>query len=497
MNTNRLFNRTISGTVAGMAAACIIPAVGSCRNEAGREDGQKPNIIYILVDDMGYGDLSLTGQTAFATPNIDMMASNGIFLTNHYCGSTVSAPSRASLLTGKHTGNTSVRGNQPSQLLLDEEVTIAEKLKEAGYYTGLIGKWGVGHPPPLNDPERNGFDYFFGYINMWHAHNFYPEFLYRNGEKVTLEGNRTYMVDGVNPWEKQPEGTGVAELKEQYVPYLIDDEAMAFIERNKDTTFFLFLAYNTPHANNEAGPFLGDGMEVPDHGQFADKDWPTPSKGFAQMMHNLDLSVGKVFGKLKELGIYENTLVIFVSDNGPHNEGMHKAAFFNSSGGLRGSKRDLTEGGIKTPFLAVWPAVIKPGTRSEHVSAFWDMLPTFCDIAGVGSPEGIDGISILPVLKGDEAGQKKHEYLYWEFYEQGGQQAVLKDGYKGIVGRVRSGNPAPMVLYDLSTDPGETTNVASKYPEIVADFQRIMKEAHTPLSFISLFNNEVSADTSF
>ncbi|MCU0376779.1 MAG: arylsulfatase [Bacteroidales bacterium] len=481
----------------GVALSCIAAVAGSCSGTGRAKEPSKPNIILIVADDLGFGDLSMTGQTKFSTPNLDQMAAEGIFLSNHYCGSTVSAPSRAALLTGKHTGHTSVRGNQPAQLLHDEEVTIAEKMKEAGYVTGAIGKWGIGHPPPTDDPRRNGFDHFFGYINMWHAHNFYPEFLYENGERYPLSGNKLYETDGKNPWINEPEGTGVAETKEQYVPFLIDEEALGFIEQNKDTAFFLYLAYNTPHANNEAGSFLNNGMEVPDYGEFADKEWPDPEKGFAQMMHNLDASVGKINNRLKELGIDENTIVIFISDNGPHDEGKHDANFFNSSGIYRGTKRDLYEGGIRTPFIAKWPAVIEPGRKSEHVSAGWDILPTLCDIAGASSPDSIDGISFLSVLRGDEENQPKHEYLYWEFYEMGGKQAVLKGNWKGIVLNVRRGNPSAMELYDISTDPSESKDVASEYPEIVKELQKIMQEAHTPLPIMSLYDERISADTPF
>ena len=236
---------------------------------------RKPNVVLIVADDMGYGDLSCYGQKTLKTPHIDQMAAEGIMFSNHYTGSTVCAPSRASLLTGKHPGHVTVRGNYEGMLLKDEEVTLAELFKQGGYVTGAVGKWGVGHPPPADDPERNGFDHFYGYINMWHAHNFYPEFLYRNGEKVKLEGNRTLMVDGKNPWADQPEGTGVAAERVQYVHDLFDAEGVDFIERHRDTTFFLYMAYNVPHANNEAGYMFNDGMEVPDYG-------PIRGNGLAQ-----------------------------------------------------------------------------------------------------------------------------------------------------------------------------------------------------------------------
>jgi arylsulfatase A-like enzyme len=418
-------------------------------------------------------------------------------LSNHYAGSTVCAPSRASLLTGKHPGHVSVRGNYEGMLLGDEETTLADVFKESGYVTGCIGKWGVGHPPPANDPERNGFDYFYGYINMWHAHNFYPEFLYCNGERVSLEGNKNIRVDGRNPWAESPEGTGVAETKTQYVHDLFDAKGLQFIENHKDTSFFLYMAYNVPHANNEAGHYLGDGMEVPDYGSYAETQWPGPEKGFAAMIENLDRSVGLINAKLEEMGLAENTLVIFVSDNGPHEEGCHSADFFDSNGILRGTKRDLYEGGIRTPFIARWPGTIEPGSSSDHVSAFWDMMPTFCEIAEAEVPANCDGLSFLPTLIGEPDDQEKHPYLYFEFYEQGGKQAILKDNWKGVKLEVRGGDPKPIELYNLADDPSETTDQSSEYPEIVAMFDSLMGISHKPLQGMSLFNEGKGGEVPF
>jgi arylsulfatase A-like enzyme len=371
--------------------------------------------------------------------------------------------------------------------LYDREITLGETMKRAGYVTGAIGKWGVGSPPPVDDPARNGFDFFYGYINMWHAHNFYPEFLYRNGIREALPGNRTLLIDGQNPWADQPEGTGVAEEKVTYVHHLFDEEALDFITANRDTNFFLYLAYNVPHANNEAGSMFHDGMEVPDYGEFAALDWPSPEKGFASMIRNLDNSVGMINDCLDELGLAHHTLVIFISDNGPHEEGNHRVDFFNSNGHLRGKKRDLYEGGIRTPFIAKWPQKIQPGSRSDHLSGFWDFLPTFCDLAGMETPGNTDGISFLPAMTGNPGDQKTHPYLYWEFYEQGGKQAVRKGDWKGIRLDVRSGDPR-FELYDLSKDPAEEINVAERHPEIVRELLRIMDTSHTPIPEISLFS---------
>jgi arylsulfatase A-like enzyme len=472
--------------LAGLVAAGLLSQGISC---TGDSKTPKPNIILILVDDLGYGDLGCYGQSILSTPHIDSMAAEGIIFTNHYAGSTVCAPSRASLLSGLHTGNTSVRANFPPQLMGDDEPTLASILKRAGYYTGAIGKWGIGHPPPPDDPWRKGFDHFYGYINMYHAHNFYPEFLYRNGEREFLEENRLFSENGKNPWEKMPEGTGVAEIKGQHAHFLFDNEALRFIENNKDTTFFLFLCYNVPHANNEAGEYLGDGMEVDDYGYFTGKSWPAPEKGFAQMTHYMDESVGKITWKLKKLGIDENTLVIFTSDNGPHSEGSHSSSFFQSSGKLRGEKRDLYEGGIRVPFIARWPAKIPPASKSDHLSAFWDYIPTFCEIAGVTTPGQTDGISFVPALTGNLPQQQEHNYLYWEFYESGGKQAVRKGHWKAVRLNTRTGNPATE-LYNLENDPSETQDLSSQYPEKLAKMEAIMEEAHTPASGISLFNNQ-------
>jgi arylsulfatase A-like enzyme len=458
----------------------------SCIQRQEQEVTGHPNIILILADDLGYGDLSCYGQEVLQTPNIDRMAREGVMFTNHYTGCTVCAPSRASLLTGLHTGHVSVRGNSPDMILDDEESTLGEMMKQAGYITGAIGKWGVGSPPPVDDPHRNGFDSFYGYINMWHAHNFYPEFLYRNGLKEKLPGNRLLMINGQNPWADQPEGTGVAAQKVTYVHGLFDREALEFIRTHRDTSFFLYLAYNVPHANNEAGRMFSDGMEVPDYGEYAGMDWPDPEKGFASMVRNLDHSVGLIMDYLDETGLTNNTLLIFVSDNGPHEEGNHRVDFFNSNGMLRGKKRDLYEGGIRTPFIAKWPSKIPPGTVSDHVSCFWDFMPTFCNLAGVEVPENTDGISFIPAMTGYPGSQQKHPYLYWEFYEAGGKQAVRKGNWKGIQLDVRKGDPS-FELYDLDTDPSELHNIADQHPEIVREMLEIMIKSHIEIPEISLF----------
>lgn len=450
---------------------------------------EKPNVLFILVDDMGIGDISCFGQKTIKTPNIDELASEGLVFNNFFTGSTVCAPSRASLMTGKTTGHSSVRGNLPAQLLDDDEMTLAKVMKEAGYETGAIGKWGIGHPPPPDDPQKKGFDYFYGYINMWHAHNCFPEFLYQNGKKVYLR-NKLETVDGKNPWADMPEGTGVSAVKKDYAPLLFDQKAMDFMEKNKNNKFFLYLAYNIPHANDEAKP---NGMEVPSYGEYANKDWPETEKGFASMMRILDNSVGKMMHKLKELGIDKRTMIVFCSDNGPHQEGGHLVSYFDSNGKYRGMKRDLYDGGVRTPFIVRWPGVVKAGTTTHHLGAFWDILPTFCDLVGVKKPKNTDGISILPTILGDENDQKNHDYLYWEFFEQGGKQAILKDDWKAIKLNVRRGagaKPEIFELYNLDKDYAEKHDVSKEHPELIKEFNDLFKEARKKFPVTPLFKED-------
>lgn len=430
---------------------------------------EKPNFIYILADDLGYGDLSCYGQKTLKTPNLDRMAAEGMRFTRHYAGSTVCAPSRCVLLTGLHSGHARIRGNSPG-LLTDDDLTIAQVLRQAGYRTGCVGKWGVGNPPPLDDPKRRGFDYFYGYISMWHAHNFYPEFMIRNGERAPL---RNVVPE---KW-KNGDGRGVATKKTDYAPDLITEEALGFIERNQERPFFLYYALNVPHANNEGGRA---GMEVPDHGPFADKDWPEPERGFAAMIRNIDRDVGRVLSKLKELGLDGKTLVIFTSDNGPHQEGGHMMPFFDSNGPLRGKKRDLYEGGIRVPMIARWPGKIAPGEATDLISGFQDIFPTLTDLSDADTPK-IDGISMAPTLLGKLDQQKKHPHLYWEFYEQGGKLAVVKGNWKAVRLDVVKKPGGPMELYDLSEDIGEENNIADDHPDIVAEMAAIMKKEHVEL----------------
>ena len=465
MKLESLDRRKFMGTVVAGTLGATLYTMGCQKKQAAK----KLNIIYIMADDLGYGDLGCYGQKQIKTPNIDKMASEGLRFTDHYAGSTVCAPSRCSLMTGLHTGHTFVRGNKEvkpmGQIPIpDSTMTVAEYLKEAGYYTGLIGKWGLGGPGSEGAPNRQGFDYFFGYLCQRHAHNYYPEFLFRNEDRVPLPGNKV-----ANP---RPDGAGVAIKRTTYSHDLLAADALDFVEKHKDEPFFLYLALTLPHANNEA---KDKGMEVPDYGIYADKDWPQPEKGKAAMISRLDRDVGRLLDKLRELGIEKNTLVFFTSDNGPHKEGGVDPSFFKSSGPLRGIKRDLYEGGIRVPMIAWCPGTIKPNTTTNHISAFWDFLPTACEIAGVDVPDNTDGISYLPTLL-RKPPQPEHEYLYWEYFGWGFKQAVRMGKYKAVR---NGGFSAPLELYDLETDIGETKDIAKEHPDIVARMKEIMKTART------------------
>ncbi len=451
----------------GLASAWLCSLCGCSANTQRQGDKvSKPNIIFILADDLGYGDLGCYGQKEIQTPNLDHLAANGVRFTDHYAGSTVCAPSRCVLMTGLHTGHAYIRGNSRSPIR-PQDRTVAEILKAAGYTTGLIGKWGLGENGSSGIPNRKGFDYFFGYESQVHAHNYYTEFLWRNQEKVALKN----IVERPSPDYAEGLG-GVSSNKVEYSADLFAEESLQFVEKNHEAPFFLYLTYTIPHANNEAG---NQGMEVPDLGIYKDKPWPAPQKGHAAMITRMDSHIGRLIDKLAELKIADRTLVLFSSDNGPHKEGGFNPDFNHSSGPLRGIKRDLYDGGIRVPLIASWLGTVPSGRTSDLVSAFWDFLPTACDVAGIKTPDGLDGISYLPTLLGKPEQQKRHEYLYWEFYERGFDQAVRMGKCKAV----RIGVAGPMELYDLSTDIGETKNVAAEHPDIVAQIETIFKTSRT------------------
>ncbi len=432
----------------------------SARGERSLAQAARPNIVFILADDLGYGDLGCYGQQRIRTPNLDRLAAEGMRFTQCYAGSTVCAPSRCVLMTGKHTGHAVHRGNRDIPLT---DTTVAEVLKQAGYRTAMIGKWGLGEPGTPGVPGRRGFDHFFGYLNHVHAHNYYPDYLWRNDQKTPLAGN---VVSG-----------GVASQRAQYAPDLFTEEALDWLEKNKAGPFFLYLAFPQPHANNEKGRADGNGMEAPSLKPYENESWPEPQKGHAAMITHLDACAGKVLAKLKELGIDGDTVVFFSSDNGPHREGGADPAFFQSWGRLRGFKRDLTEGGIRVPLLVRWPGKIKPGMVNDHVCAFWDFLPTAAKLAGAklgDLPEQLDGISFAPTLLGT-GDQKRHEFLYWEFHERGSQFAVRMDHWKALRLKLNG----PLQLYDLRQDIHEDHDVAARHPEIVARIEAYLKTARS------------------
>lgn len=449
---------------------------------------EKPNIVFILADDLGYGDLGCFGQTKIKTPELDKMAAEGMKLTDFYAGSTVCAPSRSVLMTGQHTGRTWVRGNagrdnREPQTLRPEDVTVAEKLSEAGYTTALTGKWGLGELDSVGHPNKQGFDYFYGYLNQRHAHNFYPTFLIRDYEVVPLKNTVSSEWEAKRVADGAPDdGAGWAhpEGRIEYSHDLIAGEAIDWIDEKADgdKPFFLYLALTIPHANNEGTRGTGNGQEVPDHGIYEDEDWTGPNKGQAAMISRMDADVGKILALLREKGVAENTLVIFSSDNGHHKEGGNDPEFFDANGPLTGMKRNLTEGGVRVPTIAWWPGTIKAGSESNHPAYFGDFMATACELAGAGVPANTQSISFVPTLLGEPGKQKEHEYLYWEFYEgSGGKQAVRFGDWKAIRQPMMTGDIA---LYNLADDLAEQNNLAEEKPDLVEKAAGYMKAAHEP-----------------
>ncbi len=435
-------SRTRLFIVLALAVASVTAALPT---KPAMADDQRPNIIYIMPDDLGYGDLGCFGQKTIQTPNLDDMATDGLRLTDFYAGTTVCRPSRLVLWTGKHAGHTAISSNA-RHVLPPDEVTVARLLQKAGYATGGVGKWALGNTENSGHPNDQGFDFWFGYLDQGAAHNHYPEYLWRNRKKVPLAGNRE------GPDKR------VSVERTTYSHDVMTDEAFGFIRRSvaSEKPFLLHMHWTIPHANNEGGRATGDGMEVPDHGIYAGKDWPSTEKGQASMITRMDGDVGRLVALLKELEVDKNTLVLFTSDNGPHNEGGHDHTFFDANGPLRGFKRDLYEGGIRVPTIAWWPGVIRPGSVSAEPLAFYDFLPTACDVAGVDPPADTDGVSFLPLLKGQP--QSSHEYLYWAY---GDKLAVRAGRWKAV----RPGKKAAWELYDLEQDLGEQKNLAEQHPD--------------------------------
>ena len=453
---------------------CLLALLAS---PATGQDDRRPNIIFILADDLGYGDLGSYGQTVIQTPELDRMAAEGIRFTQFYAGATVCAPSRSVLMTGQHMGHTHVRGNAPgprmdAQSLRDVDVTVAEVLKAAGYSTALFGKWGLGEVDLQGHPLKQGFDTFFGYLNQVHAHNYYPEFLWKGLERMQLRNkvqrvSRTY--GGFTG--------GWATERNEYSHDVIMREATAWLEDQGDAPFFMYLALTIPHANNEGTRGTGDGAEIPDHGIYSGRDWPDPDKGQAAMISHMDRDVGRLLDKLSELGVAEDTLVMFSSDNGPHNEANHDLLRFDPSGPLRGTKRALYDGGIRVPFIAWWPGTIQPGRVSQHIGYFGDLMATSAELAGADLPQDTDSVSFAPTLTGRVGEQQEHKYLYWEFYEGGSAQAVRMGRWKGVRQPMLTGR---VELYDVTLDMAERYDIARSHPEVVKEIEGAMQEAHVP-----------------
>lgn len=458
-------------------ALILIILFGSVANVNAWQGNQlppkKPNIIFIFADDLGYGDLGCYGQQKIETPNIDALAKNGLRFTQFYSGSTVCAPSRASLMTGLHTGHTAVRGNKgfepEGQTPLPESaVTFANRLQQAGYATAAFGKWGLGYITTSGDPNRKGFDHFFGYNCQSLAHDYYPNHLWKNHEKIELNANT--------------KGDSI------YSGDLIHKNAINFLNGAQSKPFFLFLPYTLPHGDvivphdSIYSYYIKKFNEKPlteRPSNYSNKQRtlePYPHAAFAAMVSRLDKYVGEIVKLVNEKGIADNTLIIFSSDNGPHRENGGDPEFFNSNGIYRGIKRDLYEGGIRVPFIVNWKGTVLPGV-TDRVTALWDLYPTFLELAGIENKIPVDGISFVPTLVKKK--NREHEYLYWEFHENTGRQAVRWKNWKGVKLNISIEANAPMELYDLSTDPSESINVANANPAIVTRLTDMINRSHS------------------
>lgn len=462
-----------------LVALTVIPLRGAER---------PPNVIYLLADDLGYNELGCYGQKVIKTPNIDQLAKEGIRFTNHYSGNAVCAPSRCCLMTGKHPGHAYIRNNgDPKHLqhlakkngwefpgqnpIPDSEVTLAEVLKQKGYATGAAGKWGLGHFGTTGDPNKQGFDLFFGFNCQRHAHNHYPKFLWYNNTKEHYPGNDRTLHGNVFSQDR------------------FTQIGLDFIRENKDRPFFLYMPFAIPHLSiqvPESSPILAEYRRTIKEEEYTHKGYlkhPTPRAGYAAMVTHMDRDIGKITDLVKELGLDDNTIVIFSSDNGPtyNRLGGSDSDFFQSAGVFDGLKGSLKEGGIRVPLIARWPGKIKAGSESDHISAFWDILPTIAELTDTKAPKGIDGVSFAPTLLGQIGKQKKPEYLYWEFAAYGGQQAVRKGKWKALRQNMlrKNKNPLRIFLYDLEADPSESKDVSADHPDLVAELATTMKKART------------------
>lgn len=458
-----LWRRILAGGTAALLAASPVGGAQTNNPPAPR----RPNILLILADDLGYGDLGCYGQQRIKTPNLDRLAAEGMRFASFYAGSTVGVPSRAALMLGLDTGHLRLRGNVPHASLQADDVTLAKLLQRGGYRTGLIGKWGLAEAGLPGVPQKQGFDDFLGYYDNLQAHNYYPGYLWRHDSATGFDGQT--MLPG-----------NQGDRRGQYVPDLCTTAALSFIKNNKPDwlnrhrPFFLLLSYPTPHANNEEARRTGNGMPVPSSAPYDSESWPQVEKNKAAMITRMDADIGQLMTTLKLLELDEDTVVIFTSDNGPADEGGADPAFFDSTGPFRGIKRSLTEGGIRVPMIVRWPAKVKAGGVCAEPWAFWDVLTTLAEIARLKPPAKLDGISLLPTLLG-EPQRDRHGHFYWECHERGFEQAVRTGPWKGI----RHGSDGPVELYNLESDPAERTNVAAQHPEVVTKIEKLMQTCRT------------------
>ncbi len=429
-------------------------ALGALQSPAPQER-KRPNIVWIMGDDLGYGDLGCYGQPRIQTPNIDRAASEGTRFTQVYSGSTVCAPSRCSLMTGMHTGHVRVRDNTPQIPLRPGDVTVARVLKQAGYKTAIFGKWGLGNPGTPGIPNLQGFDEWYGYLNQDHAHFYYPQHLWENEKETFLRGNR-------------------GNARKEYAPDLFLERALSFMERQKDNPFFLYFATTLPHFS-DYDPNSPMGLDVPSDAPYTAEAWPKIEKNYAAMVTRLDGHIGRLMTQLKRLGIDDRTIVFITSDNGPSVETAHRPDFFKSNGSFRGVKREMYEGAIRVPMIVRWPGVVPEKRVSQHPWAFWDFLPTAAELAGGDAPRNCDGISVIPEILGKT--QAPHDYFYWEYGHVRDKflQALRAGDWKAV----RNGLRTPLELYNLREDPGENRNVAAQNPDTVSRLESLMRRART------------------
>ncbi len=438
----------------------------------------RPNIIYILADDLGYADVGCYGGKVIQTPRIDQMREEGMLFSQHYSGSTVCAPTRCVLMTGLHTGHAHIRGNGGPGLR-NKDITIAKLLQKAGYRTAAIGKWGLGGPGSDGVPNKQGFDYWFGYLSQSRAHHYYPPFLWRNQQKIHYPNN--------------------PEMRTHYSHDLFTREALEFIERNTESPFFLYLAYTIPHVDldvpdDSIEPYLSKIKEKGPYGKPGGQHYrhtKQPRATFAGMVSRLDRDVGRLLDKLDKLQISKNTVVIFSSDNGPTSAGGADPDYFDGNGQFRGIKRDLYEGGIRVPMIVKWPGKVSMGSTSSHISAHWDVMSTLAELSElpVNHLPKTDGISFVPTLLGT-GNQKKHDYLYWEFFEKGGKQAIRMGKWKGVKLGLKNNKNALLELYDLDSDPSESNDLNQQYPDIVNELENKLANARTESTFFSWENKK-------